>query len=127
MFQVYLHNGAVHVIPRQKDAKAIKIPDKIESAHLGAKIVFDHPELTVADSSIQLCIEKKIGSVVDDMEKNLFHNANCYIPAKLAFVLQKFPTYVSPAVQAFYFRLPEDLKVDYYLNFVMFFATTNCF
>ena len=39
------------------------------------------------------------------------HRTHCYIPAKLAAILDHSPTLVAPLVHAFYLRDPIDLKV----------------
>uniref|UniRef100_A0A915IPD2 Uncharacterized protein n=1 Tax=Romanomermis culicivorax TaxID=13658 RepID=A0A915IPD2_ROMCU len=116
MSRMFIHNGALHVIPRLMKSKkeneiaSIDVPEHVKSAYDGASIVFNNPHLTVADSSLQLCIERKVGDLVDNLADKCFHHAHCHLPARAAFVLMKNSKLISSAVQAFYLRLPADMQ-----------------
>lgn len=43
--------------------------------------------------------------------KEHIHHTHCYIPASIAAILDEKPQLVAPAVRAFYYRDPVDLKV----------------
>ena len=49
-----------------------------------------------------------------------FHHAHCYLPEQIVYMLQKDPTLVAPAVQAFYHRDQLDVKVADLYIFIYF-------
>ena len=60
--------------------------------------------------SLNLCIYGYYS--FPDLMSEHTHYAHCYIPAAIAAVLDEKPALVAPAVRAFYFRDPIDLKVN---------------
>lgn len=50
---------------------------------------------------------------LSEQSQNSFHHAHCYVPAEVKYVLDQKPSLISPIVQAFYERVPTDMKVCY--------------
>lgn len=105
--RVYLHKGAVHVIPRKSGSLPIGIPDIMKAV----AYVRSHPVETKCQENIQTCIRQRIGDYPSKMHEN-FHFANLMLPPKLAAILQEEPNLVPYGVATFYFRDPIDIKVS---------------
>ncbi|KAL3877377.1 hypothetical protein ACJMK2_035095 [Sinanodonta woodiana] len=90
--RVYIYNGQLHIIP---------VPQ--------SPFVRKNESATTASSKIQKVIKDRIKDFPSRIQES-FHYAYCYVPASLAAILKEKPQLVAPAVQAFYYRDPIDLK-----------------
>lgn len=106
--RVYLHNGAIHLIPR----KSGPLPEGVPEIQEAVEIVKKHTEKTKCSESIQDCIRKRIGEYPQKMQDN-FHRVNLMLPTKLAAIIQQEPNLVPYGVATFYFRDPLDIKVGH--------------
>ncbi|XP_077980173.1 protein ecdysoneless homolog [Glandiceps talaboti] len=108
--RVFLHHGDIHIIPIPSSPADIAVlPTGSPSLEVALQTIKQHPDRTVASEKIQECIRNRLKGYPRKIQEN-YHHGYCYVPANVAMVLQQKPALVAPAVQAFYFRDPIDLK-----------------
>ncbi|ESO94107.1 hypothetical protein LOTGIDRAFT_145160 [Lottia gigantea] len=108
--RIFIYNGELHIIPIPENANEMSdLPLFTPSVPDAVNIVREHEHLTKAKPEIQNAIMKKLQTFPEKASQNL-HYANCYIPTSVASVLEQNPSLVAPAVEAFYYRDPVDLK-----------------
>ncbi|XP_053382124.1 protein ecdysoneless homolog [Mercenaria mercenaria] len=108
--RVYIYNGELHIIPiPQSPADVAAFPRSITSIGDAVECVRTYSEQTRASKQIQTAINNRIKNFPDLMSEHT-HYAHCYIPASIAAVLDEKPQLIAPAVRAFYYRDPIDLK-----------------
>lgn len=65
---------------------------------------------TEASEAVQQSIQSKIQQYSKGTSHTL-HYAKCYLPTDVAFLLKKNPNFLGPAVNAFYYRDVDSMKV----------------
>ncbi|CAG7786026.1 unnamed protein product [Allacma fusca] len=107
--RVYLHDGSFHLIPKSvpiaKNGGLKGSPSMIKAV----EVVRDDPIATLVSDHVQKCIKTRVGNYPEKMFSEL-QRANLILPPKLATILNQCPSLIAPAVNAFYFRDPAELK-----------------
>eukprot|EP01080_Neovahlkampfia_damariscottae_P006424 gene6424-10432_t len=106
--RVFIFKGKVHIIPiSPSDPSEIDLftdDDLKSSLEISKSIELLNSDLkTEASKQIQITILKRIP------ETNL-HHVRCFIPKKIAKILQFDPQYISKAVNSFFYRTPDTMK-----------------
>uniref|UniRef100_H2XY13 Uncharacterized protein n=1 Tax=Ciona intestinalis TaxID=7719 RepID=H2XY13_CIOIN len=106
--RVFISKGLVHIVLKPASPSEIDIlPIGDPTLQQALDAVSNYPWLTQASSSIISCIQKRISGF--PCQDNVFH-ANVYLCESIVHLLDKNPSLISPAVQAFYLRNPVDLR-----------------
>jgi hypothetical protein len=104
--RVFIYRAALHIIP----LKSGPIQRRNPSLKEAIDCIREYHDLTRAQEDIQNSIKKRIDCYPSRIEEHL-HRSHCYVPLGVAALLKHDPTLISSAVQAFYNRTPDDLKV----------------
>ncbi|XP_064631797.1 protein ecdysoneless homolog isoform X2 [Lineus longissimus] len=108
--RIYIYRGKVHIIPvPQNPSDAAMFPIFTPSIEEAVKCLSDYPDNTLATPGIQHAISSRINGYPGKAKESI-HRANCFIPAVALAVLKENPNLVAAAVQAFFYRTPDDLK-----------------
>ena len=113
-FQVYLHKGRVHLIPRLDDPSKNICAKKQVKMGQAVQIILNHPSITIASGSVQQSIQARLAKF--PLKEEDFMHVNLMLPPKLATILKLNPELVAPAVEAFYYREPIELNVSFVSN-----------
>lgn len=98
--QVYINQGAIHLIPQLTDNEVISVKEAIH------KMTTTN---TVASTQIQNSIQNRISAYPQKTMDNL-HRVNLYLPIGIAAILKSKPNLIAPAVLAFCNRDTIDMK-----------------
>ncbi|PIK59671.1 hypothetical protein BSL78_03402 [Apostichopus japonicus] len=108
--RVFLFGGELHVVPYPTTPGELPIlPIGVPTVQHSVTAIQKCPHLTRASDGMRNCIESRIARFSSNMN-DIFHDAICSVPVKLAALLKEDPQLVSAAVEAFYERDPIDLK-----------------
>ncbi|KAH3863052.1 protein ecdysoneless homolog [Dreissena polymorpha] len=108
--RVYIYNGELHIIPiPQSPSDVAKFPHGVTSVRDAIECIRKYPEQTRAACNVQILINNRINKF-PGLVKEHKHYTHCYIPAVMAAILDEKPDLLAPAVRAFYYRDPIDLK-----------------
>ena len=103
--RIWLHSGKLFIIPpanKPLASKALTLPEALY-------ILSTSPQTLLHDESIDAEAFHRIRNHPSEISFNL-HNALVTVSRKLAYVLHRLPSSISPAVEAFYLRDPISLK-----------------
>ncbi|KAL4240442.1 hypothetical protein ACF0H5_001234 [Mactra antiquata] len=108
--RVYIYNGELHIIPiPQSPGDIASFPPTITSVTDAIECIRSYPQQTKASQKIQTAVNNRIKHFPGMMSEHI-HYSHCYIPASIAAILDEKPQLIAPAVRAFYYRDPIDLK-----------------
>ncbi|KAI9685233.1 MAG: hypothetical protein M1822_004606 [Bathelium mastoideum] len=102
--RAWIHNGQLIIIPSQPN----KPPEPLTTTEALALIASPSFQL-IHSRSVEAGAFRRLSNYPQEIEHNN-HHAITTIPRKLAHLLHQNPTYISPAVEAFYLRDPISLK-----------------
>lgn len=108
--RVFIHNNSLHIIPTPSNPADIAIFPTSQPTMTQAYDLVLSEHKTFANQAIQQCIRTKIDCYPSKINED-FHYAHCYIPEEIVYILKTRPNTISAAVQAFYERDPNDVKV----------------
>ncbi|KAK8221879.1 hypothetical protein M8818_000044 [Zalaria obscura] len=104
--RVWINNGQIKIIPLAQES-AIS-PQSLSTSQALQALSKSPQALLISDD-----IEKEAFYRLRDYPSAItttFHNALITIPRRLAYVLHENPSYISPAIEAFYLRDPISVK-----------------
>ena len=111
--RVFVYRGEVHIIPFPCDGKE-SAPFARASVGLreAVQLIWQYgpQKLTLASVALNKCIEKKLSCFPHDALIKNFHHCHLVVPKMLAAVLEKEPSILAKAVEAFYYRTTDDMK-----------------
>jgi hypothetical protein len=110
-YRVWINKGHLHIIPKLKEEEEDKDFQYSGSLTLTKAVDFliKNQSKLLSDLSIENEAFYRIKKYPLGIKEN-FHHAIILIPRKLSYILNKNPSYISPAVEAFYLRDPIALK-----------------
>ncbi|XP_052820717.1 protein ecdysoneless homolog [Mya arenaria] len=108
--RVYIYNGELHIIPvPQSHTDKTIFPQTVNNIGDAVDCIRKNPTKTRAAPNIQVAINNRINKFPDLLQDHT-HYTHCFIPAQMAAILDERPDLLAPAVRAFYYRDPMDLK-----------------
>ena len=102
--RVFLHNGALHIIP------LTLVADKIRSRHKAMEIILDNETTTKASADINAALGARLSAYPECAFRASSHYSRCVLPRKAAAILQQNPHLITAAIEAFYHRDPIDMR-----------------
>lgn len=111
-FRVWIHQGKLLIIPRtsfSKDAAPEDTPAAELTLDTALRFIEDSPSRLLHLSDVQEEAFYRVQHYPQKIQDGL-HHALVVIPRKLAWLLHQGPSYISPAIEAFYLRDPISLR-----------------
>lgn len=108
--RVWIHDGGLTIIKPKHETKASKkqTSEKL-SLQEARQIMLQEPKRFIHSVSIEEEAFYRLRNYPQQIADNM-HHALVTLPLKIAFLLHQKPTYIAPAIEAFYLRDPIALK-----------------
>uniref|UniRef100_A0AAV2JR24 Ecdysoneless n=2 Tax=Knipowitschia caucasica TaxID=637954 RepID=A0AAV2JR24_KNICA len=108
--RIFIYRGDLCIIPCPTQSNKVGIPKgEVPSLATALSLLFSNPEACCPRNKISSAVKERLKGYPERIQTEL-HHAHCFIPARIALILEKRPDLVAPAVSAFYLRDPVDLQ-----------------
>ena len=108
--RVYLYKGQVHLIPvADRPSQLTPIPTGVPKVAEAVRTVANFAEVTLASEAVQRAVSERIGAYPQDWSTQR-HLSHCFVPVKVALILETAPQLVSEAIRKMQDSDPIDLK-----------------
>ncbi|KAK2973495.1 hypothetical protein RJ640_020157 [Escallonia rubra] len=101
--RVFIRRGSLHIVPLTDFPSAPTLRESL-------KYVIESEGKTKADDSVQIAIQNRIGEYPERASRNM-HRVRVRVPVKVAQVLRHEPCLISLAVEGFYDRDVDSMKL----------------
>lgn len=107
--RVWINNGQLRIIKPEASSRSSKRTDEKLSLSQAREIILNERKRIMHSTSMEEEAFFRLRNYPKQITENM-HHAIITIPRRIAFLLHQKPTYISPAVEAFYLRDPIALK-----------------
>ncbi|KAK5061199.1 hypothetical protein LTR84_007741 [Exophiala bonariae] len=107
--RVWINNAELRIIKPTASSRTSKRTDEKLSLPVARTVILTEPKRLMHSTSMEEEAFFRLRNYPAQIAENM-HHAIITIPRKIAFLLHQNPSYISPAVEAFYLRDPIALK-----------------
>ena len=107
--RVWINDGHLRIIKPAAAARSSRKTDEKLTLPDARHAILNEPKRMMHSTSMEEEAFYRLRNYPDQMKKNM-HRALLTVPRKVAYLLHSKPSYISPAIEAFYLRDPIALK-----------------
>jgi len=108
--RVFLRGGLLHIVPTPSTpAELVVIPVDLSLSE-GLAAIRDPSLDTEASAQVQKAISSRLSPYPISILNSHRHVSRCLLPRRAAWVLSHHPSLIAPAIEAFYYRDPVDMR-----------------